>query len=450
MQNIAGFDFFPLQYDGNGNLSNPLQFEALAQTASAATDVMFLAHGFCNDVNDATSLYTHFLTSLGTQFARPEFASLAPPRKFVVAGVFWPSKAYPESFPSDAGTVASIGDKSAQADVLCAKLRELEADATPEQKQEIDEAIHLVFRLEHDTDAQNRFARILLSLIPAQDHADDAMEGLNLIRTKSGDEVLAMLRHPVVIPVKKAPSGGGMGGVATVSTKVQVIHEGGVEGLWAPIGSVLGAAGTLANLTTWYQMKSRSGVVGETGLARAVRSLKTAQPGLKVHLVGHSLGGRLMAACARGLSQDPIVHPDSMTLLEAAFSHYGFSPNNGTGQRGFFRDALGKKVVSGPLLETFSALDSVVGYAYAIASRLAGDNVKALGDANDPYGGIGRNGAQKTPESVVERLHDVGAPYSFKSGVVTNLDGSGGLITSHSDISNDRVTYAVASAVATT
>src|SRR5215472_18020126 len=133
-------------------------------------------------------------------------------------------------------------------------------------------------------------------------------------------------------------------------------------------------------------------------MARAVRSLKTALPHLKVHLVGHSLGGRLMAACARGLSQDPIVHPDSMTLLEAAFSHYGFSPNNGVGQPGFFRDALGKKVVSGPLLETFSALDSVVGYAYAIASRLAGDNVKALGDFNDPYGGIGRNGAQKTPE----------------------------------------------------
>jgi hypothetical protein len=166
--------------------------------------------------------------------------------------------------------------------------------------------------------------------------------------------------------------------------------------------------------------------------------------------MGHSLGGRLMAACARGLSQDPIVHSDSMTLLEAAFSHYGFCPNNGLGQSGFFRDALGKRVVSGPLLETFSAQDTVVEYAYAIASRLAADNTKAIGDASDPFGGIGRNGAQKTPESLVERLHKVGAPYSFKTGVVTNLDGSGDLITSHGDVTNDRVNYAVPSAVATT
>jgi hypothetical protein len=231
---------------------------------------------------------------------------------------------------------------------------------------------------------------------------------------------------------------------------VRVVHEGCVEGLPASFSSILGAAGKLANLTTWYQMKSRSGVVGETGVARAVRALKAAQPSLRVHLVGHSLGGRLMAACARGLSQDPIVHPDSMTLLEAAFSHYGFSPNNGRGQSGFFRDALAKKVVSGPLLETFSAQDTVVGYAYAIASRLAADNTRAIGDASDPYGGIGRNGAQKTPESVVDRLHDVGAPYAFKTGVVNNLDGSGGLITSHGDVTNDRVTYAFASALART
>jgi hypothetical protein len=450
MQNIAGFDFFPLQYDGNGNLSNPPQFDELVQAAATATDVILLAHGFCNDVHDATGLYTRFLTSMHTQLARPEFAALAA-RKFLAAGVFWPSKAFPDSFPTDGGGVASIGNKTAQAETVCATLRELETDATEEQKAALEEATYLVFRMEHDTDAQNRFAKLLLSTIPVRNDSDDEMEGLELMRTKSGAEMLTMLRHPLVIPVKRPSSGGGAaGGVAAVSTKVRVIHPGGVEGLATPFGSILGAAGKLANLTTWYQMKSRSGVVGETGVARAVRALKAALPSLKVHLVGHSLGGRLMAACARGLSQDPIVHPDSMTLLEAAFSHYGFSPNNGLGQSGFFRDALGKRVVSGPLLETFSAQDTVVGYAYAIASRLAADNTKAIGAASDPFGGIGRNGAQKTPESLVERLHEVGAPYSFKTGVVTNLDGSGGLITSHGDVTNDRVTYAAASALATT
>jgi hypothetical protein len=42
--------------------------------------------------------------------------------------------------------------------------------------------------------------------------------------------------------------------------------------------------------------------------------------------------------------------------------------------------------------------DTVVGYAYAIASRVAGDNAKAIG-ANDEFGGLGRNGTQNTSEA---------------------------------------------------
>jgi pimeloyl-ACP methyl ester carboxylesterase len=230
-----------------------------------------------------------------------------------------------------------------------------------------------------------------------------------------------------------------------------------VESVGSFLGSILG--GILAgvdkfiNLTSWYVMKNRSGVVGAAGVAQAVRDLKANDPNLLIHLVGHSLGGRLMAACAKSLAQDPQVQPDSLTLLEAAFSHYGFSPNNGKGTPGFFRDIIAKQVVKGPLLETFSFQDTVVGTAYAIASRLAGDNAKAVGDANDEFGGIGRNGAQLTSESVFVKLKDAAAPdgdYAFAPRVVTCLDGSGGLIKDHGDVTNASVTLAFASAVAAT
>jgi hypothetical protein len=108
-------------------------------------------------------------------------------------------------------------------------------------------------------------------------------------------------------------------------------------------------------------------------------------------------------------------------------------------------------VVKGPLVATFSKQDKVVGLAYAISSRLASDNVKEVGDANDPYGGIGRNGAQRTPEAVFEALRPAGSgQYQFQLGKVVNLDGSGGLITSHGDVTNAAVTYAFACAVAQT
>src|SRR6185436_6529329 len=114
--------------------------------------------------------------------------------------------------------------------------------------------------------------------------------------------------------------------------------DGGVQGLGGFFQSIAGRVGQFLNLTTWYIMKDRSGIVGATGVAKAVRDIKASRPTIKIHLVGHSLGGRLMAACAKSLCTPPKLQPDSLTLLEAAFSHYGFSANNGDGTAGFFRD----------------------------------------------------------------------------------------------------------------
>ncbi len=146
----------------------------------------------------------------------------------------------------------------------------------------------------------------------------------------------------------------------------------------------------------------------------------------------------------------PSCRPTHCTLLEAAFSHYGFSPDNGRGTPGFFRDVIDKKIVKGPLVSTFSAEDTVVGKAYSISSRLSGDNSREIGDADDEFGGIGRNGALKTAEVSQSPLHKPGTAYDYALGVINNLDGSGGLITSHGDVTNPAVTYAFASALART
>src|SRR5439155_1889863 len=209
---------------------------------------------------------------------------------------------------------------------------------------------------------------------------------------------------------------------------------------------VAGAVGQFLNLTTWYVMKDRSGAVGASGVADAVRALHASHPNVKIHLVGHSLGGRLIAGCAKALCTAPMVQPDSLLLLEAAFSHFGFSPDNGHGTPGFFRDVVAKHLVKGPFLSTFSAEDTVVGKAYSIMSRLAADSTRDIGDASDEFGGIGRNGALKTQEAATSRLHAAGTPYEFKLTVINNLDGSGGFIKDHGDVTNPAITYAFASA----
>jgi hypothetical protein len=109
-----------------------------------------------------------------------------------------------------------------------------------------------------------------------------------------------------------------------------------------------------------------------------------------------------------------------------------------------------RNVVKGPFLSTFSREDTVVGRVYAIASRLAQDRTRDLGDATDPFGGIGHNGTQRTEEAVSGRLQAPGGTYAFTPGVLANLDGSGGLIKDHGDVTNEAVTYAFASALTRT
>ena len=455
MEQLQQFDFFPLNFDEDGKLQSLdtwQEFKARAGT-SGATDAVFIAHGFRNDEGDARGLYSEFLRTFRANMAHGPVAGALSGRRFIVAGVFWPSKAFRETFgeeeASDGGGVQSTGvgdaDDAGMAEAVAQlnELRELARDEAARKR--IDQAKTLLPTLENDPDAQDKFAELVLSIV--DDSALDPSEGFDRVKSKPGHELLDQLRVPVFLPTVKQDD---EGGTMSVADATGTSEDGSAQGIKGFFGSIAGRVGQFLNLTSWYVMKNRSGTVGENGVATCVRELRKEQPKVRIHLVGHSLGGRLMASCAKALAQPPAVKVDSLTLLQAAFSHFGLSADNRQGSPGFFRDVIAKKVVAGPMVATFSFQDTVVGKAYAIASRLAGDNTRAVGDGNDPYGGIGRNGAQELKEMSSERLHDAGVAYTFKSDVVQCLDGSGGLITSHGDVENERVTWAFASAVAAT
>jgi hypothetical protein len=97
-------------------------------------------------------------------------------------------------------------------------------------------------------------------------------------------------------------------------------------------------------------------------------------------------------------------------------------------------------------LITHTANDKAVGIAYALASRISRETGAGLGDAADIYGGIGRNGAVKTSEAVPLELGAVGAAYDFAPGKLYNLHAD--VITEHSDICKEPVTYALLAAIA--
>lgn len=448
MDKLSEFDFIALDYDGAGHPASPTALIELQQhiTQAGVSDLVFIAHGFRNDTNEARRLYGDFLQTFRCHIGRDELKAEFAARTFAVAGVFWPSKAFSEGPTKDEGSVQGLGDGADEMRSTRNQLEEIrDNDVRPEQRDTVDQALALVDDLENNAAKQDKFVRLVLSLIDEED--PDPTEGLREVKAQSGSDLLAKLRTPIVLPTSRRESDGG---ALAVERAGGAAAEGAPLFLGGFVKTIAGKVGQVLNLTTWYLMKNRSGTVGASAVAPAVRAMKAAHPTLRVHLVGHSLGGRCMAACTKALAVQPKVQPDSLSLLEAAFSHYGMSPDNGKGSEGFFRDVIGKEVVKGPLISTFSYQDTVVGIAYAISSRLAGDNVKAVGDKDDEFGGIGRNGTQLTPEATVQTLREVGNKYSFDLKVVNNLDGSGGPIKNHGDVTNSRVTYAFACAVGQT
>ncbi len=447
METLGGFPFIALAYDESGALrSAALEALHVHVQSAGTTDLLMIAHGFRNNAGEARDLYEQFLQNFGAHLTREELAPALAARTFAVGGVFWPSKSFSEGPGKEDGAAQHVDDlERAALDDARAELTVLRDDiVSAEQRDTVDRALALLDQLEEGAEKQDEFTALLLSLAP--DAGADPNEGFEEVAAQRGSDLFAKLAAPIILPTVRREGDGG----------VMALDGGTAGGDGAPLfiggamKSIAGRVGQVLNLTTWYMMKNRSGTVGANGVAAAVRALKARCPTLRVHLIGHSLGGRCMAACAKTLCSEPVVQPDSLSLLEAAFSHYGLSHDNGHGDRGFFREIIEHHIVRGPFISTFSYQDTVVGRAYAISSRLAGDNVKAVGDKDDQYGGIGRNGTQRTDESTTQPLGSVGIRYTFAPRVVNNLDGSDGRIRDHGDVTNPEVTYAVACAVAAT
>src|SRR6266540_2536968 len=248
-----------------------------------------------------------------------------------------------------------------------------------------------------------------------KDTTDDASDQLFAL---PGDELLDMLSAPMLtLTPPTEESGGAAGGVATAAAGAQ----GQTAGLLDLGSGIKAGARRFLNFTTYYQMKERAGQVGAGGLNSVLRHLRTHGPAVRLHLIGHSFGGRLVAAAADGPGDAPAVRIDSLTLLQAAFSHNGFAPRFDGTHDGFFRKIVAERKVAGPIVVTYTVNDKAVGLAYPLSSRLARQQSSALGNANDPYGGIGRNGAVKTPEARGGELLAAGGPYAFAPGAIYNL-----------------------------
>ncbi len=479
MQQVAGFPYFELEFDRHGAPHEAAAADALVQhvTDAGVTDLIMLSHGWNNDMAEARTLYATLLTSMAARIAAaapgsPLQKSLVQ-RRFAVMAVLWPSKKFADRdlIPTGAASLGG-GDELA----LVEQLETLADTAdSPEDAAVVARARALIPKLEQDAAARRDFVACVRSLLeddavaagppdangitdPAspQDTAAE-LNADQALFDEDGDALLRRLGRPAFeAPVSSGggasggaaggASGGAAGGWAPPSS------GGGMEGQAAGIGSFFSGARTgarnLLNYGTYYKMKGRAGTVGAGGVHDVLRRVRAAAPNIRLHLVGHSFGGRLVASCAAAERADrPPLVIDSLSLLQAAFSHHAFASRFDGNRDGAFRALVTDGRVRGPVIITHTVNDKAVGVAYPLASMLARQDAAGVGDESSRWGGMGRNGAVKTPEAVAGELLGVDDTYTFTSGRIHNLRADR-FVRDHGDVAGGEVAHGILAAIA--
>jgi len=438
MTQIANFPFFELEFD---KFAAPVQPEQITEvldgiTNLGLTDLVIISHGWNNDMDEARRLYIKIMTLLDTELNRQN-------KKFGVLGIFWPSKKFAEKDLIPGGA-AGIDPKENDAIIeQAAKLKGFfDSDDADEHLQTIQDVLELEKTGDAEEfellDALNKlFGPITDNPSPQPD--EDAIADFK--KTDMG-QLLIRLDVPEDEPLPEAGSGG--------ATDIDgIIGVGGADGASAGIGSFLSGIKNglfnILNLATYYQMKDRAGKVGMQALNPIIHKIQDIEPDIRLHLVGHSFGARLVTASIAGEKPEDAVFVQSLILLQAAFSHYGFAVNYIPGQNGLFRRVIEDGNIKGIMVVSHSIKDKAVGYAYPLASRVARQIAAAFGGKDDPYGGLGANGALKS--GAIDTINMVlGSQYDFNAGAIYNLDAET-TISGHGDIDNKAVAEVISAVI---
>ena len=433
MTNYGPYAAFDIEFDTGGHLVDPKeQDEALAYLAAGGAgtsvgNVFVIAHGWNNDMGEARDLYHRFFDSFGKVAATHGKS----PQNSTVLALLWPSKKFADTALIPGGSAATGDPLDAQLNAQLDLFKVMYAD-NAKTATNIDAARRLIPTLAVNPLAQDQYVKLIAELVPPTRYEiDEGLDGaLEAVANLAGRTVLARLAQPVRPVGTSGAAGFDLG------------------------ASIKNGAAMLGNVFTYYTMKDRAAIVGRTGAAALVRALRSAVvPGRKVHLIGHSFGGRLVTALANALV--PPTHVDSMTLLEAAYSHNGMATNwDGNNANGSFAGVLTNRMVQGPVLITHSVHDIPVGIMYPTASRLMNQVAASVyGGPDDKFGGMGRNGAQHTPQVLADvKLQAVGgaypvAPQATPFVVNINGDGPNPVITGHGDVCKDEIAHAMLSYV---
>jgi hypothetical protein len=448
MDRIAGRPYWELSFDKSGRLTAPDEGGFITEVAeSGIADLFVMSHGWGTSAEAAHGLYEAMFRLVA------EAAGQAPgigPVGF--AGIFWPSLWFPDPPPQAAPEVAEAvqaGRPGAANAVLSGRQIAgalAESFDDPEQQANLEQMGQLIDEgiagagEEPRESQQARLARFhsLLQTLVRHDRQpqEDASETW-LFDTDDPQRDYEIISDAV-------GSGAQLGAAD--------------EGIGDVFGKVWNGAKDALRMASYYEMKGRAGDIGRQGLGPLLARLHERQPGLRVHLLGHSFGARLVSFALSGITSDEASPVASLCLIQGAFSHWAFAPRHSMpfGTAGALSQYADR--VHGPLVSTFSEHDWAVGRWYPQASFLARqDNENLDPDEPDRWGGMGSDGFQGVSPAGGFDLRPAGKAYLLEAGSFYRVNGSAVIADTsqspfsgaHSDIRHPQIAWlAVAAAAA--
>jgi len=416
-QLATGEPVWDLQFDENGQLTSPAQGDVLTEIGAAGvTDVFFFSHGWGASQDSARSLYDQMFPMI-----RTAAQGLAGLPKIGFAGIYWPALWFPptQATPPPAAA-AQQADTGAQVDLSAGTAALSGADiaaalapgfADPAQQatitrigQLIDAGLAPAGAAQSDDAKQQQVQQIsqLIQSLTPPPPADGEYED-------SGETALLLTTDPVndyqaaADAFGSAPSAGSQQGIAD----------------W--FGKAVNGAKDVLRVFSYTTMKARAGTVGQTGLGPLLKALHAQSPAVRVHLIGHSFGARLVSFALSGVGAPADSPIASLLLVEGAFSHWSFAhaqdnPFGGPGALNTYPDR-----VHGPLVATHTVYDWAVGVWYPKASFLAQQDTEAV--VADRWGGMGSDGFQAVAPAQDRTMSaQGGTSYGFTPGTFYRID----------------------------
>lgn len=442
MPKIAGLDYVELKFDKTGRRLDP----GNPFFPAGIGDLIIVSHGWHMDAAESQLLYETLIGNLVT-LSRDRWD--ASGRKVGVCGVFWPSDKFrddlsQETFNTLSGQAASAGgDLNEQVLKVQAKsIADFLGITDPKFEQ-------MVLRAKGGGGDADRLVDVLRAAVgPASATDAQTQRDHNELMTMAGRDIVRDLKH------QATPSFGG--GAVPQGSAAASLSAGGGSGA-GTAGQALGlfsgavaAVAKLLNQFAYFELKKRSGTIGSS-LGRQLDAV----PGLgnvKVHLVGHSFGARLVTSAAAAMVARKV---QSLTLLQGAFSHNSFSAGISYPSvpkfAGTFREVIDGKKVVGPVAVTHTWNDTAVGLAYPTASRIAQTIASAFGVSDgfggrgDVYGGLGANGALGLDGESSDKTYDGHSELILQSGHVNNLRCD--FIGNHNDVGRMEVARVLQSSI---